>query len=121
MNFGNQELWILIVDISASMLGFILVVIGLVITAQNENRLEPSNARALMYCGIGSMITFLLSLIIGLLDLINPTLSDNWRQMGIYFFSMGFLIIVFVITIIIFLWLKESIKYQPFSTNDDKK
>jgi len=91
------------------MLGFALVVMALVMGAHKEKNISPANARALMYGSFASFLSFTISLVIGVYSsLADAAGVQKVAQVGIFYFGLGFLIILVTLSSIVVNWIKVS-------------
>ena len=100
--------WESLVNISATMLGLLLVVIGMIVSGRQDRRMLVEDARALMYVSVASYIMFLVSLGIGLFILITDNIYDKLRYVGLLYFGLGFTITTVILTLIIVQWIKAE-------------
>ena len=100
--------WHTLLQISATMLGLLLVVMSMIINGRDDRRLTPEDARALMIASAGSSFMFLLTLGVGLGVIVREDAVDWVRQMGLLYFILGFGVTVIILSIILYQWFKRD-------------
>lgn len=105
---GNQAFWLQVIDTSAAMLGFTLVVMGLVIVDRKENSTSASDARVLMYSSFASFLAFVVSLGIAVYISLTDTSQTIIGYVGVIYFGLGFAIGILTLGLIIATWIRRS-------------
>lgn len=95
-------------QISATMLGFIIVVMTMIIERTGRQELVVSQAKSLMYASAGSFVMFVISLFLATFVSFNVTTVAVLKQVALFYFILGFLLSMVIVIVIIYRWIREK-------------
>lgn len=101
----NLSNWQQVMEISAAMMGFLLVVMGMIISRRNEGENKVGASQSLMYLCMTSFLMFVISL--GISTFISFTASEHEviHRLGLTWFILAFLIATATVAMIIGRWI----------------
>jgi len=105
---NDPGFWHTLMEISATMLGFIIVVMTMITQRTGKQELHVSEARSLMYASAGSFVMFVISLFLATFVSFNVKAVNTLKQVALLYFILGFLISMVIVFVIIYRWITEK-------------